>query len=72
MDGRFEVLVLVGRQLSLFESFLPFALRATSLISVIALSLPIPVSRTQITGDAAATVTGDTHALWLAASELSH
>ena len=35
------MLVFVGRQLVLLERFLPFALCATSLISVIALSLPI-------------------------------
>ena len=40
-----NVLVFVGRQLLLLESFLlPFALCATSLISVTALSLPILMS----------------------------
>ena len=39
-----NVLVFVGRQLLLLESFLPFALCATSLLSVIALSLPILMS----------------------------
>ena len=39
-----NVLVFVGRQLLLLESFLPFALCSTSLISVKALSLPILMS----------------------------